>query len=104
MAALVLLIGAPALVHAGRTNTTSSSTNAVSKPYPLNYCIVSGDKIGGDMGKPITTNYLGQQIIFCCSDCPADFSKNPQKYMKKLAAAEKKQAAKTDKKQQISGY
>ena len=42
------------------------------------------------MGKPITTNYLGQQIIFCCSDCPADFSKNPQKYMKKLAAAEKK--------------
>ncbi len=92
MAALVLLIGAPALARADGTNAPSSSTNNIIKPYPLNYCIVSGDKIGGDMGKPITTNYMGQQIIFCCSDCPADFAKNPQKYMEKLAAAENKMA------------
>jgi hypothetical protein len=104
MAVLILLAGAPALVRADGTNAPGSSTNAIIKPYPLNYCIVSGDKIGGDMGKPITTNYMGQQIIFCCPDCPADFAKNPQKYMKKLAAAEKKQAAKSKKKQKISNF
>ncbi len=92
IAALVLLAGAPAPARADGTNAPGSSTNAAIKPYPLNYCLVSGDKIGGDMGKPIMTNYMGQQIIFCCSDCPADFAKSPQKYMKKLATAEKKAA------------
>lgn len=71
------------------------TTNAVVKPYPLDYCIVSGDKIGGDMGKPITNNYMGQQIIFCCSDCPPKFKKDPEKYMKKLAEAEAKMQKET---------
>jgi hypothetical protein len=93
VATLALLAGTPAHVRADGTNTPSSSTNAVVKPYPLDYCIVSGDKIGGDMGKPITNNYMGQQIIFCCSDCPKDFKKNPKKYMKLLDKAEKKAAA-----------
>jgi YHS domain-containing protein len=83
--ALALLAGAPALVRA-------ADTNAPTKPYPLNYCLVSGDKIG-DMGKPVTTNYLGQEIIFCCPDCVKDFNKDPKKYMKKLEEAQKKNAA-----------
>ena len=90
IAALAILAGAPALVRADDTNTPGSSTNAAVKPYPLNYCLVSGDKIGGDMGTPVTTNYMGQQIIFCCKDCVKDFNKNPQKYLKKLAKAEAK--------------
>ena len=89
IAALALLAGAPASVRAADTNSPSSSTNALVKPYPLDYCIVSGDKLG-DMGKPITTVYKGQEIKFCCSDCPADFKKDPEKYMKKLAEAEAK--------------
>jgi hypothetical protein len=89
---LILLAGAPALVRADGTNSPSSSTNAAVKPYPLNYCLVSGDKIGGDMGKPIVIVYQGQEIKFCCSDCPAEFKKNPDKYMKMLAEAEKKDA------------
>jgi hypothetical protein len=93
IATLALLAITPAVVRADNTNTPSSSTNAVVKPYPLDYCLVSGDKIGGDMGKPITNNYMGQQIIFCCSDCPKDFKKNPDKYLKLLAEAEKKIAA-----------
>jgi hypothetical protein len=90
MAALILLAGTPALVHADGTNIPGSSTNAAVKQYPLNYCLVSGDKIGGDMGKPIVTVYHGQEIKFCCADCPADFKKTPEKYMKKLAEAEAK--------------
>ncbi|HVU09130.1 MAG TPA: hypothetical protein VHG89_11370 [Verrucomicrobiae bacterium] len=97
IATLTLLVGAPTLVHAADTNAPGGSTNATVKPYPLDYCLVSGDKIGGDMGKPIVTVYHGQEIKFCCSDCPADFKKNPEKYMKKLAEAEKKQGV-TDKK------
>ncbi|HVU26813.1 MAG TPA: hypothetical protein VHG71_03660 [Verrucomicrobiae bacterium] len=97
IAILTLLAGESTLVHATDTNALSSSTNATIKPYPLDYCLVSGDKIGGDMGKPIVIVYHGQEIKFCCSDCPADFKKNPEKYMKKLAEAEKKQSV-TDKK------
>jgi hypothetical protein len=64
------------------------------KPYPLDYCLVSGDKLGGDMGKPIVIVYHGQEMKFCCSDCPPKFKKNPEKYMKMLDEAEKKNAEK----------
>jgi hypothetical protein len=98
VATLVLLAVTPALVHSADTNSPSSSTNAVVKPYPLDYCLVSGDKIGGDMGKPIVMVYKGQEMKFCCSDCPPKFKKNPEKYMKMLDEAEKKAAAKTESK------
>ena len=89
VATLTLLVGSSAFVRAADTNTPSASTNAPVKPYPLDYCIVSGDKIG-DMGKPLVTVYHGQEIKFCCKDCPPDFKKDPEKYMKKLAEAEAK--------------
>jgi hypothetical protein len=90
---LALLAGAPAPLRAGDTNAPGSSTNTVVKPYPLDYCLVSGDKLGGDMGKPIVTNYLGQEIKFCCPDCLPKFKKDPKKYLKLLDEAEKKAAA-----------
>jgi hypothetical protein len=95
VATLALLAVTPALVRAADTNSPSSSTNAVVKPYPLDYCLVSGDKIGGDMGKPIVMVYKGQEMKFCCSDCPPKFKK---KYMKMLDEAVKKAAAKTESK------
>ncbi len=100
--ALALLAGGPKLVRAGEMGNMpgmdmpgmkdqAGQTNAPTvKPYPLNYCIVSGDKIGGDMGKPVTTNYMGQQIIFCCRDCVKDFKKDPDKYLKKIQEAQAK--------------
>jgi len=57
-------------------------------------CPVSGDKVGGDMGKPVYVDYKGQKIGFCCKDCLKDFKKNPDKY---AALAEKNQAEKSDK-------
>jgi YHS domain-containing protein len=89
IAVLALLTGAPALLSAADTNAPAGSAKAGVKPYPLKTCIVSGDKIG-EMGKPVTTNYMGQEIIFCCPDCVKDFNKNPKKYMKKLAKEEAK--------------
>src|SRR5476651_610344 len=88
-AAITAMTGCNRSETATDTNTPGSSTNAVTKSYPLDYCLVSGDKLGG-MGKPISIVYKGQEIKFCCGDCPADFKKDPEKYMKKLAEAEAK--------------
>jgi len=65
--------------------------------YPLKTCVVSGEEIGGDMGKGI--DYVYQQegkpdrlVRFCCKDCRKDFDKEPAKYLKLIdeAAAQAK--------------
>jgi hypothetical protein len=60
------------------------------KPYPLKTCVVSGEKLGGDMGGPVFYQYQDREIKFCCKDCRKDFDKDPAKYVKKLEAAEAK--------------
>jgi hypothetical protein len=59
---------------------------SAAKPYPLKTCIVSDETLG-EMGEPIVQNYNGQEVKFCCESCPKKFAKNPDKYLKKLAAA-----------------
>lgn len=53
------------------------------KPYPLDTCIVSGEKLG-TMGKPVVIVHEGQEIKFCCKSCKPKFEKDPAKYLKKL--------------------
>jgi hypothetical protein len=71
-------------------STNAPAADAKAKPYPLKTCVVSGDVIGGDMGKPVTLVYKGQEMKFCCKDCVKDFKKDPDKYIKKLAEEEAK--------------
>lgn len=59
------------------------------KPYPLDKCVVSGEKLG-DHGKPHVFTHEGQEIKLCCKDCLKDFKKEPAKYMKKIEEAQKK--------------
>jgi hypothetical protein len=54
------------------------------KPYTLETCIVSDDKLG-EMGKPVVFNYKDQEIKLCCKACRKDFDKDPAKFLKKLA-------------------
>ncbi len=54
------------------------------KPYPLDTCLVSGEKLG-EMGDPVVINYQGQEIKFCCKSCVPKFNKNPDKYLGKLS-------------------
>ena len=54
------------------------------KPYKLDTCIVSDDKLG-EMGKPVVFNYKDQEIKLCCKACRKDFDKDPAKFLKKLA-------------------
>ena len=63
-----------------------------AKPYPLDKCIVSDEKLG-EMGKPYVFTHEGQEIKLCCKSCLKDFNKDSAKYMKKIA-----DAGKTDKK------
>jgi hypothetical protein len=58
------------------------------KPYKLDLCLVSDEKLG-EMGDPFVTTYKGQEIKMCCKACNKDFTKNPDKYLKKLAEASK---------------
>lgn len=61
------------------------------KPYPLDKCLVTDEKIGADPGmKPHTFVENGQEIKLCCKSCLKDFNKDKAGYLKKIAAAEKK--------------
>jgi hypothetical protein len=83
------------------TSLTSSADDAAKKPRPyiLKTCVVSGDKLGGDMGDPYVFIYKdkkikddpGREIKFCCKDCRKDFDKDPAKYLKKIDEAEAKE-------------
>jgi len=58
--------------------------------YPLDVCIVSGEKLGGEMGEPITYVHEGRTLKFCCKTCVGMFKKDPAKYLAKLDEAIKK--------------
>jgi hypothetical protein len=60
-----------------------------AKPYPLDTCVVSGEKLGG-MGEGHEFVQEGQTIKLCCKDCEAAFKKDTAKFMKKIAEANKK--------------
>lgn len=61
---------------------------ALAGTYPLDTCIVSGEKLG-EMGPPFVLNYKGTEVRLCCDRCQAKFEKNPEKYLARLAEASK---------------
>src|SRR5215471_18753612 len=83
----IAAIGLAVSVVSGPLTTLAADKTDV-KPYKLQNCIVSDEKLG-EMGEPFVFDYQGQQIKLCCKSCKKDFDKNPDKYMKKLAQAEK---------------
>ena len=66
----------------------AEDSNEKPKPYPLNTCVVSGEKLG-EMGDPYVFTYEGREIKMCCKSCLKDFKKDPAKYIKKIEDAEK---------------
>ena len=77
-----IAVAALALVSCKPGKTEASATDSV-KPYTLDTCLVSGEKLG-EMGKPYEIVHEGQQIKFCCKSCLPDFQKDPAKYLEKL--------------------
>jgi YHS domain-containing protein len=69
----------------------SSKSDVAAKPYPLDTCIVSGEKLDSDPDmKSYSFVHEGQEIKLCCKNCKKKFDKDPAKYMKKLADASTK--------------
>lgn len=62
---------------------------ALSPAYTLKKCPVSGEELGG-MGSPVDKLYGTTLVRFCCNSCVKTFEKEPEKYMKELAAAPKR--------------
>ena len=61
---------------------TSGISSAQS--YPLDVCIVSGNKLGS-MGDPYRFVHEEQEIKLCCKPCIRKFNKNPEKYLVNLS-------------------
>ena len=51
--------------------------------YPLDTCVVSGEKLGG-MGEPVELVAGNRLVRFCCEKCVAKFRQDPAKYLAKL--------------------
>jgi YHS domain-containing protein len=60
-----------------------STESTAAKPYPLDVCLVSGEKLGS-MGEPVVIVHEGQEIKFCCDSCLPRFKENPEKYLSQL--------------------
>lgn len=56
---------------------------AAAKPYPLETCLVSDEKLG-EMGEPIVLLVGDQQIKLCCDHCLPDMKKDTAKLLAKL--------------------
>lgn len=69
-------------------------TIAEAKAYPLDTCLVSGEKLG-KMDKAYVFTHDGHVVKLCCKKCLKKFKADPAKYMKKLkeAAAKKKESS-----------
>lgn len=77
------------------TGVTRADDQVSVKPYTLDYCVFSGDKLGA-MGKIKTEVYKGQEIKFCCNQCKKQFDKNPEAGLKKYEDAVKAKASSGD--------
>lgn len=85
---MILAAALAAFAPASRAEDTNAVA-AIIKPDLLPTCPVSGDKLGGDMGKPYIMVYQGQEVKFCCPMCKKDFDKDPAKYLALIRAADK---------------
>ncbi len=79
------------LAITGAAHAADSAPVDKGKAYPLNTCVISGEKLDS-MGKPKIIQYEGREVRFCCAECEKDFRKDPKPALKKLDDAAKKAA------------
>jgi len=85
------ILGAVALFGLAAGGVAADKKTEAAKPYPLDKCLVSGEKIGSDPDmKPHVFTVDGQEVKLCCKSCLKDFNKDKAKYMAKIQEAQKK--------------
>ncbi len=67
-----------AVVTAG---AEAAGTNSAAKAQTV--CPV----MGGSINRSVYADYAGKRVYFCCGGCPAEFKKDPAKYVRKLESA-----------------
>jgi YHS domain-containing protein len=93
--AVILLLGAVCVqAEDKKVEPKKEGKEEKAKPYLLKKCVVSDEAFGGDMGEPFIFAYKGQEMKLCCKNCKKDFDKDPEKFIKKMKAEEKKAAKK----------
>jgi YHS domain-containing protein len=88
--ALALLLPCLAAPLAGLAQDAKPAKAVKVKPYPMDTCVVSDEKIDTSADakmKPYTFTYEGQEVKLCCKSCEKDFKKEPAKYIKKITEA-----------------
>ncbi|HZW10417.1 MAG TPA: hypothetical protein VFF69_10985, partial [Phycisphaerales bacterium] len=68
------------------TKLDQAIADAQREAYPLQECLVSGEKLGS-MGEPFEIVYANRLVRFCCDGCLKDFHADPSAAMAKLDAA-----------------
>ena len=68
---------------------SSETTTSAAAPYPLDVCVVSGEKLGS-MGEPVIVTHEGVTVKFCCDHCLPEFEKDPAKFVAKVTSASAK--------------
>jgi YHS domain-containing protein len=69
-----------------KDQTAKAQAKGPSGEYPIDWCVVSGEKLGS-MGAPVTYTYQGRTIKFCCSGCIKEFEAQPARYLARLDSA-----------------
>lgn len=70
---------------AENTEDAQALSSASEEAYPLDVCVVSGEKLGS-MGEPVVINHEGTEVRFCCKSCKPDFEADPDKYVAMVKA------------------
>jgi len=86
----LLAISATTLRAAEHQHDMKMKAGADPKPYPLGTCVVSGEKLGGDMGEPVVFVHEGREIKLCCNSCRKEFDADIAKFVAKVDAVAKK--------------
>lgn len=84
-ASLALVV---AFASCSKADDKPAAPTTQASAYPLTTCPVSGEKLGA-MGDPVIISYQGREVRFCCSNCEAEFKKDPAKYVAMLDDAGK---------------
>ncbi|MCP5521662.1 MAG: hypothetical protein H7A46_08950 [Verrucomicrobiales bacterium] len=83
LTALLLLL--PGLRAADATNPAPLKP----KPYPLNKCLISGEKLG-DMGDPVRVVIEDHEFLLCCKGCEKELRADARAFLAKHDEAWKK--------------
>lgn len=93
VAALAIMLAGCGGGQKSETATPEPAAEIAAEPaaeteqgYPLNWCIVSSEKLGS-MGEPVSITHAGREIKFCCDGCVETFEASPVYYLARIDSA-----------------